>query len=43
MSDGVFLVIQCVDDLGDTLELIDWGVCREEIVSDKEHEFQEGP
>ena len=42
-SDGVLLVVQGEDDLGDVLELIDQGLCREDIVSDEEHKLQEGP
>ena len=42
-SDGVLLVVQGEDDLGDVLELLDQGFCREGIVPDKEHELQEGP
>ena len=38
-SDGVLLVVQGEDDMGDMLELLDRGICKEEIVPDEEHEF----
>ena len=42
-SDGVLLVVQGEDDLGDMLKLLDHGVCGEEIVPNEEHKLQEGP
>ena len=41
ISDGVLLVVQGEDDLGDMLEPLDWGVGREEGVADKEDEVLE--
>ena len=40
--DGVLLVIQGEDDLDDVLEMLNRGVCGEEVVPDKENLFREG-
>ena len=40
--DGILLVVQGEDDLCDMSKILDRGICREEIVPDEEHEFQEG-
>ena len=42
-SDVILLVVQGEDNMCDMLEILDWGVGGEEIVRDKEHQFQEGP
>ena len=42
-SDVVFLVVQGEDNLSRLVEVLNWGIHREETVPDKEHEFQEGP
>ena len=39
-SDGVLLVVQGEEDLGDVLKLLDQGVYGDEMVLDKEHELQ---
>ena len=41
--DRILLVARGVDDLGDMLKLIDWGVGRNEMISNKKHRFQERP
>ena len=42
-SDGVLLVVQGEENMGDVLELLSWGFYREDIFPDEEHGFQEGP
>ena len=39
--DGVLLVIQGEEDMGDVLELLDWGIFGEDIVPNEEYEFHE--
>ena len=41
--DGVFLVVQSEDNLSRLIEVLNWGVPREETDPNKEHEVQEGP
>ena len=41
-SDGVLLVVQGEENMGDVLELLSWGFYREDIFPDEEHGFQEG-
>ena len=41
--DGVFLVVQSEDNLSRLIEVLNWGVHREETAPNKEHEVQEGP
>ena len=40
--DGILLVVQGEDDLGDVLEPPDWGILGEEGVPGEEEEFHEG-
>ena len=40
--DGILLVVQGEENLCDMLKVLDWGVSREEMSPDEEHEFQEG-
>ena len=40
--DRILLVVQGKDDLGDVLEMFDWGVSWEESIPNKEDEVQEG-
>ena len=37
------MVVQGKDDLCGIMKVLNWGVCWEEMVSDEEHTFQEGP
>ena len=41
-SDGVLLFFQVEDNPGNVLKLLDRGVCGQDIVPDKEHEFRRG-
>ena len=40
--DGILLVVQGEDDLGDVLETTDWGILGEEGVPGEEEEVHEG-
>ena len=42
-SDGILMVVQGKDNLCGMMKVLDWGVGRDDIVPDKEHELQEGP
>ena len=39
--DGVLMVVQGEDNMGDMFELLDQDVCGEEIVPEEEYKFQE--